>query len=210
MSITASNLATASLVGQVGGGISSAVGGYYSASAQKASMKAQAAIADTNARIAELGAQSALQQGQQQVAALTMQAGQLKSRQRAAMAANGIDLGVGNAAEVQASTDIMKEIDSATLEANAVRNAWGYRTQAVNYQNEALMSRASAKGINPGMTLATSLIGSATSVAGSWYGMKNAGMFGSSAGSTQWGTTPGSQQSKMLAQQESGFGRMGW
>ena len=175
MSITASQLATTSLIGQAGGGIMSAVGGYFSASGQKASLKAQASIADTNARIAELGAQSALQQGQQQVAALTLQAGQLKSRQRASLAANGVDLGVGNAAEIQASTDIMKELDMATVEANAVRNAWGYRTQAVNYQNEALMQRATAKGINPGATLASSLLGTATSVAGSWYGFKKTG-----------------------------------
>ena len=62
MSITASQLATTSMIGQVGGGITSAMGGYFSASGQKASLKAQVAIADTNARIAELGAQSALQQ----------------------------------------------------------------------------------------------------------------------------------------------------
>lgn len=207
MSITASQLATTSLIGQAGGGIMSAVGGYYSASAQKASLKAQAAIADTNARIAELGAQSALQQGQQQVASLTLQAGQLKSRQRATMAANGIDLGIGSAAEIQASTDIMKEIDMATVEANAVRSAWGYRTQAVNYQNEALMQRATAKGISPGATLASSLLGTATSVAGSWYAMNKVGAFD---GSTRWGTNPGSPQSKMLAQQEAGLSRWGW
>lgn len=50
----------------------------------------QAAVADINARISELGAQSALYQGQQQVGALTLNAGRLKSSQRAAMAANGI------------------------------------------------------------------------------------------------------------------------
>ena len=169
MSITSSQVAAIGLSSQIGGGINSAIGSYYGASSQKSMLKAQASIADTNARIAELGAQSALQQGQQQVAVLTMQAGQLKSRQKASLAANGVDLGVGNAAEIQASTDIMKELDMATVEANAVRNAWGYRTQAVNYQNEALMQRATAKGINPGMTAFSSLLGSAGSVASSWY-----------------------------------------
>lgn len=182
MSITASNMATASLAGQVGGGIASAAGSYFSASAQKASLKAQAAIADTNARIAELGAQSAIRQGQQQVAALTLQAGQLKSRQRASMAANGIDLGEGNAAEIQATTDIMKEIDASTLTANAMRSAWGYRTQGVNMQNEALMQRATAGAINPFGSAATSLLGSAGSVASSWYAMNKAGVFDKKAG----------------------------
>lgn len=184
--LSASQLGTASLVGQIGGGVTSAVGSYYGAQGQKVALKSQAAIADVNARIAELGAQSALNQGQQQVGALTLKAGQLKSSQRASMAANGIDLGVGNAAEVLASTDIMKEIDKNTVEANAVRNAWGYRTQAVNYQNEALMKRTAANGINPGMSAATSLLSSAGKVSDSWYQMRKAGIFDSPSNASSY------------------------
>ena len=169
MGIPTAQLAQLSMVGQIGGMATSAIGSYFSAGAQKAALQGQAAIADTNARIAELGAQSALNQGQQQVGALTRRAGQLKGTQRATMAANGIDLGEGNAAEIQASTDIMKEIDKNTVEANAVRSAWGYRTQAVNFQNEALMKRAGADSISPMSAMATSLLGSAGGVAGSWY-----------------------------------------
>ncbi len=175
MGFTSSQLATASLIGQVGGAASSAIGSYYSAATQKAALKGQAEIVAINARIAELGAQSALNQGQQQVGALTLKAGQLKSSQRAAMAANGVDLGVGNAAEIQASTDIMKEIDANTLTANAVRSAWGYRTQAVNFENEALTKRATAGAISPFGSAAGSLLGSAASVAGSWYSLNKSG-----------------------------------
>jgi hypothetical protein len=171
MGFSSSQLATASLIGQIGGGVTSAVGSYYSAATNKINLQGAAGIADTNARIAELGAQSALNQGQQQVGALTLKAGQLKSSQKVSMAANGIDLGVGNAAEIQASTDIMKEIDSNTLTVNAVRNAWSYRTQAVNYQNEAITKRGAANGISPGGAMFSSLLGSAGSVAGSWYSM---------------------------------------
>lgn len=175
MGFSTSQLASASLIGQIGGGVSSAVGGYFSAATQKAALQGQAAVADVNARIAELGAQSALLQGQQQVGALTLKAGQLKSSQKAALAANGVSLGEGNAAEIQASTDIMAEIDADTLTANAVRSAWGYRTQAVNFQNEALSKRASVEAINPGMSAAGSLLGSAGSVAGSWYSLNKSG-----------------------------------
>lgn len=169
MGIPTAQLAQVSMIGQIGGMASSAIGSYFSAGAQKATLQGQAAIADTNARIAELGAQSVFAQGQQQVGALTLRAGQLKSTQRASMAANGIDLGEGSAAEILASTDIMKEIDKNTLEANAVRSAWGYRTQAVNFENDALMKRAGADSISPGMAAATSLLGSAGTVAQSWY-----------------------------------------
>ena len=178
MGIPSAQLAQASMVGQIGGAATSAIGSYFGAATQKAVLNGQASVADSNARISELGAQSALMQGQQQVGALTLKAGQLKSSQRTAMAANGVDLGAGNAAELQASTDIMKEIDANTLTANAVRSAWGYRTQAMNFKNEALTRRASAGAISPGMAAASSLLGSAGSVASSWYGMNKAGMFG--------------------------------
>lgn len=207
MGFSSSQLASASLIGQIGGGVTSAIGSYFSAATQKATLKGQAAISDANARIAdanasairttagvnariaELGAQSTLLQGQQQVGALTLKSGQLKSSQRATMAANGIDLGTGNAAEIQASTDIMSEIDKNTLEANAVRSAWGYRAQAMNFQNEALAAqsngwayrsdaeskRATAGSISPFGSAAGSLLGSAATVSGSWYSLNKVG-----------------------------------
>lgn len=178
MGFSPATMATASMIGQIGGAVSSAAGSYYGEAVQKINLESQARMAEVNARIAEMGAQSALNQGHKQAASLTLRAGQMKSTQRAAMAANGIDLGEGSAAEVQASTDTMKDIDQNQILANAVQSAWGYRMQKVGYQNDALMARANAKGIKPGMDLATSLLGSAASVASSWYGMRQAGAWG--------------------------------
>ncbi|MFV0602027.1 MAG: hypothetical protein ACK5NE_09470 [Brachymonas sp.] len=177
MGATTTQLATASLIGQIGGGLSSGAGAYYGTATQRANFQGQAALAEANARNAERSAQSTLAQGNQEAAALTLKAGQLKGRQRAALAAGGVDLGVGSAAEIQASTDVMKEIDTNTLLANATRTAWGHRTQATNYQNEALAARANAKASSPGAALATSLLGSATKVASSWYAFNKAGVF---------------------------------
>ena len=172
-------LAQMSLIGQVGGMFSSAIGSYFSAQSQKSSLKFQADMADINARMSEQSAQSALFQGQQQVGQITMQAGRIKSAQRAGQAANGIDLGEGSAAEVRASTDIMKEIDANTATANAVRSAWGYRTQAVNSQNDALMKRAQGEAVSPFSSATSSLLGSAGNVASSWYMMNKVGAFDS-------------------------------
>lgn len=171
MGFSSTQLASASLIGQVGGAATSAIGSYFGAATNKINLQSQADTAESNARIAELGAQSALMQGQQQVGALTLKAGQIKGSQRASLAANGVDLGVGSAAEIQASTDIMKEIDANTLTANAVRSAWGYRTQAVNFENEALTKRATAGAISPFGSAAGSLLGSAGSVSSSWYAL---------------------------------------
>lgn len=161
--------ASGMLAMQIGGLLTSGIGAYSSIQSQRSMLDTQAAIADANARISEIGAQSALSAGQQQVASLTMRAGALKSGQRAQMAANGIDLGVGSAAEVLASTDIMKEIDANTTTANATRAAWGFRTQATSAQIDALTKRASAGSMNPALAAGTSLLGGAGGVAEKWY-----------------------------------------
>lgn len=165
----AQSAARSALILQAFGMVSSAVGSYYSAQSKASSLKFQADMADINSRLSETAAQHALYQGQQQVAQQTMRAGHLKSAQRASMAANGIDLGEGSAAEVQASTDILKEIDSNTIEANAVRSAWGYRTQATNYSNEALIKRATGDSISPFGSATASMLGNAGNVADAWY-----------------------------------------
>ena len=163
------------MASQVAGGVTSAFGSYISATGQRANLNAQARIAESNARISELGAQAEVRDGQQRVAALTMRAGQLKSAQRAAIGANGIDMDVGSAAEVQQSGDVMKEMDRATLETQAARAAFGQRMQATNQRSQAAMARANASAINPAMAFGTSLIGSAGNVAESWYRFKGSG-----------------------------------
>lgn len=203
--LSSSALGSAGIIGQVGGALTSAIGGYYSAQAQKSNLQFQYDIAALNARIADInaetilflsginerraerGAQSELMNGQQQIGALTLKSGQIKSSQRAALAANGVDLGAGSAAELQASTDLMKEVDRNTLQANAVRSAWGYRDQGMDAQihgvtqarnarmtaaglrSEAMIKGASADSISPGMTTLSTLLGSAGKVASAWY-----------------------------------------
>jgi hypothetical protein len=164
---------------QVFGAVQQAGAARNSAALQKATLQSQARLSEINAGMSELGAQSALQQGNAETARLTIGAGQLKGRQRAAMAANGVDLGVGSAAEVQASSEILKNIDVDTIRANAQRSAWGQRVEALNYRTDAAMKRAGASGISPGMAYASSLLGSATQVAGSWYDMGLKNPFGS-------------------------------
>lgn len=165
----AGSLQNISLISQIGGGVTSAFGAYGQAQTQQINLGAQAAVAEANARMAEVGAQTELADGQQRIATTTAQYGRLKSRQRAALAANGVALDEGSAAEVQQSTDVFREADKATLETNAMRAAFGQRTQANNYRSQAGMARANAAGISPGMAAGTSLLGSAGRVSSSWY-----------------------------------------
>jgi hypothetical protein len=156
---------------------SNTVGSYYTAKGQQATLRYQAGIADTNARLSELGAQTELARGQREEQSSRLKTAHLKSAQRVALAANGVDLGQGSALDALTSTDYMGEVDANTIAANAVRSAWGYLTQGMNYKNEALTKRATAGAINPGMSAATTLLGQAGQVAASWYALDKAGAF---------------------------------
>lgn len=151
------------------GAILGAIGAWAGAGAQKTSLRAQAEIAEINARAAESNAQAVLFAGQREQQRSMLHTAGLKGAQRARIAANGIDLGVGSAVRVLTTTDVMGQIDANQIKANAVRQAWGQRVQATNYQNDALVKRANASAISPGAAAVTSLLGSAGSVAANWY-----------------------------------------
>ena len=171
-------LATTALIGQGTGGALSAVSAYGAAASKKSSLRYEAQIADFNATLAEQRAQIAQEQGRAKVFQIQRQAAGLKGEQRAAMAARGLDLTTGTPADIISSTDFMSQLDQTQAEVNAAREAWGYRTQATNFKNEARTGRANASAISPGLAAATSLLGSATTMASSWYGFKKQGAFG--------------------------------
>jgi len=111
---------------------------------QATSMELNAILADINARGAEADARTAIMAGQREVQKLQLDTANLKSRQRVGLAANGVDLGEGSALNILTTTDVMGEIDANTLEANATRAAWGYRTKKAGYIAESIMATASA------------------------------------------------------------------
>lgn len=107
--------------------------------------QSQANIARLNAQTMELQAQAVLNAANSQIQQETMRAGQTKARQKAALAANGVAIGEGSAAEQTASTDIIKTINTNKLKANATAQAWGYRQKASNYMGQAYMAEAKKK-----------------------------------------------------------------
>lgn len=167
------------LVGaQIVGGGMSAIGAYGQAASQRSSLNYDARIADLNAVMAERQAQIAMERGQVQVNNVRRAGAATKGTARATMAARGLDLTTGSPADVLVSNDLMTELDAQQAEVNAVREAWGYRTQAQNQRNAANVGRSNARAINPGMAAATSLLGSATSVGTSIYNFNKAGAWG--------------------------------
>lgn len=151
------------------GAAANGVGAYYGAKSQKSSLEFQAQMDDINARLAESSAQTILFQGQREEQRSRLQTAQMKSAQRVALAANGVDLTEGSAAEILTSTDVLGEVDANTIHANAVRAAWGQRTQATNMQIDAMGKRTAARAIKPNMAATSTLLNGATQVASSWY-----------------------------------------
>ncbi len=167
----------------VTGAITGAIGSYYAAQSQKnqlesqaSSMRFQSDISQLNAVQAEFTAQQIMRAGQQKQGQIGLRAGKIKSSQRASMAARGIDLGVGSAVETIATTDLMKEIDMLTVNADTVRSAEAARLQRQNYLTASAMQdisasnlAGSASSISPFMAAGSSLLGSAGSVANAWF-----------------------------------------
>lgn len=164
------------------GAVNSAIGSYYAAQSQQNQLKMQAQnlrfqaqMSALNARQAEFAAQQATMAGQQAIGRYTMAAGQQKAGARASLAARGIQAGVGSAAEIMASMDLVKEVDRLTMNANLVRQAEAIRMQGVNYMTQGVMQGTSANNvmatagtISPGLASFSSMLGSAASIGGTW------------------------------------------
>lgn len=147
----------------------SAYGAYQQAEGQKDLARYNTQVANNNATLAEYEALDATKRGDEDAAAIRRNADMLKGSQRASMAAKGLDLAEGTAAELQDQTEFFALTDMATAKNNAARQAWGIRTQGLNYKNSAGMHQATANSINPLMAAGTTLLTSAGSVASKWY-----------------------------------------
>jgi hypothetical protein len=179
------------------GAISGGIGSYFQAESMKSSLSFQSQMSDINAesakfnaalnaRGAEKTAQSIMSAGQQAIGQVGLKAGKVKGSELASQGARGIAIGEGNTAERIATIDLMKEIDSLTINANMVRQAMATReagastygaemARATGYQNESLIKGTTADSISPFSSMSTSLMSGATSVASNWYRFKRGG-----------------------------------
>jgi hypothetical protein len=148
----------------------------------------QADAAEFNARMSDLSARYARESGRHEITRLGLQYGQLQGKQRAGLAASGVDLSVGSAAEVQASSDVLKNIDMNTLEVNAIKKAWGFQVQAMNYRNQAAMARITRNSIDPRLAYSATLLTGLPGVTQSFMGAFNA------LGNVNWSSLGGGTQ----------------
>lgn len=152
-----------------------AVGAYNQAKGQQAALRAEAQTQENNAQLSVWQAEDSIERGNIEATQVQLRGAQVKGSQRAAMAANGVDLGYGSALEVLTDTDYLTAMDTQQVQTNAAREAWGYRMQARGSTDRARAARAGADQVQPWLAAGTSLLGSATQAAGRWYGSSSGG-----------------------------------
>ena len=135
-----------------------AIGAYQSTKAARDAYNYNAAVHD-------LQAQDALNRGEESLQRHYMQASQFKGKQRAALAANGVDLTYGSALDILTGTDMMARYDADIIKQNAEREALGHKTQAG-------MNRWQAANQKPMTAAVTSALSSAGQVSSQWYMFK--------------------------------------
>lgn len=120
------------------------------------------ATAKNNAKLAETQAQDAINRGEKEAIAVQQKASAVKSAQQVSLAAKGLDLSYGTAADLQDQTDFFGQSDVATTRTNARKEAWARQSQATNFQAEALSQ-------TPAAAAGSTLLSGAGQVADRWY-----------------------------------------
>lgn len=172
------NAPTASLATQAISGIGDAAASIFAASSDKRALKLKAYFADLNADSAMDDARETMRQGDFLETRQRLETANIKSKQRAAMGGNNVDMTEGSALRTLVSTDYIGETDAIIIRQNATRSAAESRARASGLRGEATTSRAAAAGISPLLAGVTSLVGSAGKVAASWYQFDQKGAFG--------------------------------
>lgn len=129
----------------IGTAVIQGVQGYKQARAQREESQYLEAQYQTNARIAGMQAEDATRRGDQKALEVRRAGKQLVGKQRASMAAQGLDLAADDALAIQEETAGLTALDSQQVKNNAWQEAWGFRVQAADYENKGRFARITGK-----------------------------------------------------------------
>jgi hypothetical protein len=131
-----------------------AVGSIQQANAQAAAAEYNAKIGEMNAQLSERRARDAIERGAAEEQRKRMEVARLQGQQKAAMAANGVDLGFGSPLDTIVDTAVLGELDALTIRTNAYRESYDRQVDAVNQRAGAELNRMEAKAAKTGGYLA--------------------------------------------------------
>ncbi len=104
----------------------------------------QAQVARNNAKIATQNAEYERVVGQDRAAISSMKGAQKSGAVKAAQSANGVDVNSGSAVDVQAGEREADTLDTETILNDSELAAYGYTTQAKNFEGQADQEESSA------------------------------------------------------------------
>lgn len=124
-----------------------------------------------NSDFAEMQGRDAIARGDVQAGKIKKGARQVVGAQRAALAAQGIDISSGSALDVQRETETLGELDAIQARNNAWREAWGYKVEAAQASAQGQMAMIAGKAT----AKATLMTGGAQAAGQLYGGVSNAG-----------------------------------
>lgn len=154
---------------EIFGGLVSAIGAGNEAEGARSAHQYNAIVGEFNAKLGELRKEDAIERGRLAEMDVERGAKRLKGEQVSAIAASGVQLGVGSALDILAGTDIIAETDIGTVRANTQKEVFTEEVNILNARTGAQFDTASAAAISPSLATTTSLINTGGQVASQWY-----------------------------------------
>lgn len=173
-------LAIASLASTVIGTGLAVSGQRAQAKAQSNEAKFRAAVARNNDIVSRREADLSRARGEQDARRQEERTRQLIGTQRATLAANGVVVDQGSAADITADTAEIGALDAITIRRNAEREALLRESQGAEFASEsALRERESSSTLRAGRTESFGTVLSGIgSVSSKWHAFKEQGTFG--------------------------------
>lgn len=144
------------------------LGSYQQSKALKEKGKLDEQLSQQNARLMELQAEDTIIRGNIEAEKVKREGRFVKGSQRAGFAGQNIAVGTGTAAAIQSETDRFSGEDALTVKNNAFREAWGFKTEAINERFRGRMSRISSR-TEAKQTLLTGGLNAANDIAQGFY-----------------------------------------
>ena len=115
-----------------------------------------------NRKLANINAEDAIDRGEEQVGDFKQEAARLKGSQRAALAAQGIDVDSGSAAGIQYETEKQIDTDISRIRNNAWREAWGFKVESTSLQQQETLTGLAGRNAAQSTRVAGAVQGATT------------------------------------------------
>jgi len=122
------------------------IGTVYGGLQAKSEGNYRAQVADANARLAGEAARQETDNTRDAVLAHYRKVSALKGQQAVAMAAGGVDVNFGNAADLTADTDMLAKEDTRRIYDQGAQNVKGFNIEGMNYQADGRAAKQAGNG----------------------------------------------------------------